>query len=166
MGLEVTSATHHVIVCLSCARDAQLCTGHADALRAYRRATRGFRVAGWALVPNPDVHPHHGPYADYPWRCPPCIAAGATSKGPHTARWGQGRLASPSPHTQAVCDACGRASAEICGKRDELEVARANAVAVFESQYWRCDPGRRGREARWPGDGRWYCPACASVPHM
>jgi hypothetical protein len=157
---------HSDITCLVCATETRICTGRKDDLAAYHRATVGFRSAGWELLPDPERRPDYGPYGDHPWRCPVCVAAGATAKGPHTVRWGQGRGSLPGTHTRIICDACGKASADVCGKRDEVSVARANAVASFEAQYWRCDPGRRGHAPRWAGDGKWYCPACASVPHM
>lgn len=160
-------AMHQQVECWTCARDGQLCTRRgADEVAGYRRATRAFRAAGWELLPDGDPYPNKGPYGDRRWRCPSCVAGGVKSQTPDAARTRPGRVSTPRTHTRVVCDACQKPSADICGKREELPVARAQAVAIFEGQGWRCDPGGRHRAARWEGDGAWYCPACASVPHM
>jgi len=74
-------------------------------------------------------------------------------------------------HIRVVCDACGTASAELCGKREFAITARANAVHKFRAHGWHHDPTDRGRQravetAEREGSGRWYCPACARATHL
>lgn len=74
-------------------------------------------------------------------------------------------------HVRVVCDACGAASAEVCGKRDLPVMARVAAVRKFKSVGWHHDPGSTPRastqeDIRRTGAGRWYCPQCGRRSHL
>lgn len=69
-------------------------------------------------------------------------------------------------HLRVTCDACRAATAEVCGKRDRGDLARAAAVRKFRAVGWHHNPGRVAasaraeKEAETSGSGRWYCPTC------
>jgi hypothetical protein len=74
-------------------------------------------------------------------------------------------------HIRVVCDGCGTASAELCGRRELELIARANAVPKFRAAGWHQDPGEHVRirtqeQVERDGRGRWYCPACARKTHL
>jgi hypothetical protein len=73
-------------------------------------------------------------------------------------------------HVRVICDGCGHASAEVCGKRELATAARAMATHKFHAFGWHQDPAtHRDREhamAMRDGTGRWYCPACARKTHL
>jgi len=82
-----------------------------------------------------------------------------------------GLLLKEATHIRVVCDACRKASAEVCGKRELAVTARLTAVAKFKSIGWHQDPGSYGRpsaldQAERDGSGRWYCPTCARKTHL
>lgn len=73
-------------------------------------------------------------------------------------------------HVRVVCDACRKASAEVCSKRDVLN-ARAIAIPKFQAVGWHHDAAYEQRakridEAKRDGSGRWYCPECARRTHL
>jgi hypothetical protein len=74
-------------------------------------------------------------------------------------------------HLRVVCDGCGSATAEVCGKRDPPVMARVAAVRKFKAVGWHNDPPARAsaraeKDADASGYGRWYCPACARKSHL
>jgi hypothetical protein len=74
-------------------------------------------------------------------------------------------------HVRVTCDACGTASAEVCGKREPPLKARIAAVQKFKDVGWHHDPGRRAsaraeHDAEATGSGRWYCPGCGRRNHL
>jgi hypothetical protein len=74
-------------------------------------------------------------------------------------------------HLRVVCDAYGT-TAEVCGRRDLLVMARVAAMRKFKAIGWHHDPGhhhgsaRAEKDSESNGSGRWYCPACARRPHL
>jgi hypothetical protein len=74
-------------------------------------------------------------------------------------------------HIRVTCDRCG-VTAEVCGRRDLPVMARVASVKKFLSIGWHNDAGRRSASARAEkesaemGNGKWYCPGCASQTHM
>ncbi len=97
------------------------------------------------------------------WHCPACVAVGKTTRGAKQGR--HGPVWVPRTHVHAVC-VCGKASADVCGKRDHPKDFCARVSEALQTSGWRCDPGRGREPAKFEGDGRWYCPSCAAVPHL
>jgi hypothetical protein len=74
-------------------------------------------------------------------------------------------------HIRVTCDACRRATAELCAKRDLAVTARTKAVPKFKEAGWHHDPGKHGHaitqeHAERDGSGRWYCPRCCQRTHL
>lgn len=68
-------------------------------------------------------------------------------------------------HIRVLCDACHKASAEVCTRKDLPTMARVAAVRELKAAGWRHDPGRIARpktldDMERDGSGRWYCPEC------